>query len=100
MICYNFFRIQSYIDNWWDKSRQKDQDCGVHNYELMKENFSEKELDIIKILDTLPQKTDQRWAESLAGIPVEKVTHSGVEQLFSKSIEKRHMREGYSLSKH
>ncbi len=39
MICYIFFRIQGYIDNWWDKSRLKDPDCGVHAYELMKENI-------------------------------------------------------------
>ncbi len=94
-----FFRIQSYIDNGWDKSRLKDPDCGVHTYELMKENISEKELEIMKILDNPPQKSDPRWTQSLTGIPVEKVSHSGVEQYFSKSIEKRHMREGYSLSK-
>ncbi len=72
----------------WDKSRLKDPDCGVHAYELMKENISKKELEIMKILDNSSKKSDPRWTQSLAGIPVGKVIHSRVEQYFSKSIQK------------
>ncbi len=71
----------------------------MHTCELIKENISEEELEIIKILDNQPQKSDPRWTQSLAGIPVAKITHSGVEDYFAKSVEKRHMKEGYSLSK-
>ncbi len=69
-----------------DKTRLKDPDCGLHTYQLMKETISEKELEIVKILDNPLQKSDPRWTQSLAGIPAEKVTHSGVEQFFSKSF--------------
>ena len=88
LIHYQFFpyqitmffpRIRVYIDNGWDKSRLKDPDNGIHHTLLLKENLDQEKLQVLQLLENLP---DTNWTTNISKLPLDQIVHSSVENYF------------------
>eukprot|EP00112_Aurelia_sp_Birch-Aquarium-sp1_P002214 Seg1237.4 transcript_id=Seg1237.4/GoldUCD/mRNA.D3Y31 product="hypothetical protein" protein_id=Seg1237.4/GoldUCD/D3Y31 len=93
------YAVQIFIDNGWDRSRLKDPDGGIHINRIVEENLPEDIYRVKKIIDSPPEKTDKNWTQSLLGLPLGKIVHSGVESFFEKSGDEKHIKEGYTFSR-
>ena len=91
-----FPRVRVYIDNGWDKSRLKDPDNGIHHTLLLKENLDQEKLEVLQLLENLP---DTNWTTNISKLPLDKIVHSSVENYFKNSNDAKHIKEGYTFSK-
>ena len=99
MITFFYFRVQLYIDNGWNKTRLKDPDGGIHVKTALERRMSPEEQEIKNFLESPPSPTDQKWTQLTSGLPLDKITHSGVEKFFEQSGDQKHIKEVYTFSK-